>query len=81
MSFIKQGWIILKGNKEVVREIGVAPLNVDEQTFIDKYSDYDKNNDAGSYTYNTVKNNGFEILVTTKNGKIALIQCIPENHY
>lgn len=66
----------LKGNKEVVREIGVAPLNVDEQTFIDKYSDYDKNNDAGSYTYNTVKNNGFEILVTTKNGKIALIQCI-----
>ena len=40
-----------------------------------------KNNDAGSYTYNTVKNNGFEILVTTKNGKIALIQCIPENHY
>ncbi|GEQ07948.1 hypothetical protein EQ029_01620 [Staphylococcus haemolyticus] len=71
----------LKGNKEVVREIGVAPLNVDEQTFIDKYSDYDKNNDAESYTYNTVKNNGFEILVTTKNGKIALIQCIPENHY
>ena len=23
-----------------------------------------------------MKNNGFEILVTTKNGKIALIQCI-----
>ncbi|KGJ25611.1 zinc-ribbon domain-containing protein [Staphylococcus haemolyticus] len=71
----------LKGNKEVVREIGVAPLNVDEQTFIDKYSDYEKNNGSGSYIYNTVKNNGFEILVTTKNGEIALIQCIPENHY
>lgn len=71
----------LKGNTEVVRGIGVSPSNVDEQTFISKYSDYEKNNDAGSYIYNTVKNNGFEILVTTKNDKIALIQCIPENHY
>ena len=60
----------LKGNTEVVRGIGVSPSNVDEQTFISKYSDYEKNNDAGSYIYNTVKNNGFEILVTTKTIKL-----------
>ncbi|MDY4023039.1 zinc ribbon domain-containing protein [Staphylococcus borealis] len=70
----------LKGNTEVVREIGVSPSNVDERTFISKYSDYEEKNDAGVYIYNTVKNNGFEILVDTENGKIALIQCIPENH-
>ena len=52
--FTKWAWIIyiiygdlavvyeLKGNTEVVRGIGVSPSNVDEQTFISKYSDYEK---------------------------------------
>ena len=80
--FTKWAWIIyiiygdlavvyeLKGNTEVVRGIGVSPSNVDEQTFISKYSDYEKIMIFGSYIYNTVKNNGFEILVTTKTIKL-----------
>lgn len=81
-DYIKYGNIAIIYNPRTqdntVASIGVAPDNVSEQEFISKYNTYDKHSASGQYTYNNVKNNGFEILVTPVKGKIVLVECIPE---
>ncbi|MCJ1661298.1 hypothetical protein MT341_01630 [Staphylococcus sp. NRL 18/288] len=81
-DYIKYGNIAIIYNPRTqdntVWGIAVAPDNVSEQEFIRKYNTYDQHTGSGAYIYNNVKNNGFEILVTPVNGKVALVECIPE---
>lgn len=63
---------------KTVAMVAVAPDNVSEHEFISKYNNYDKHSLSGSYIYNNVKDNGFEIIVTPVNGKVVLIECVPE---
>ncbi|MCH4533030.1 zinc-ribbon domain-containing protein [Staphylococcus haemolyticus] len=60
-----------------VSMIAVAPDNISEQAFITRYNSYEDHNLAGQYIYDSVKNNGFQIIATAVNGKVVLIECAP----
>lgn len=60
-----------------VARIAVAPDNISEQAFITRYNSYEDHNLAGQYVYDSVKNNGFQIIATAVNGKVVLIECAP----
>ncbi|UDI77359.1 zinc-ribbon domain-containing protein [Staphylococcus taiwanensis] len=81
-DYIKYGNIAITYNPHTqikkVAMVAVAPDNVSEHEFISKYNNYDKHSLSGSYIYNNVKDNGFEIIVTPVNGKVVLIECVPE---
>lgn len=81
-DYIKYGNIAViynpRTHDNIVWGIAIAPDNVSEKEFIRKYNNYDQHSASGQYIYNNVKNNGFEILVTPENGKVVLVECIPE---
>mgnify|MGYP001757414010 FL=1 len=63
-------------NDEVVH-VGVAPNDISEDQFIQKYNEPDDRK-PNQLIYDSNKDNDFSVLVNVKNGKISVIENVDQ---
>lgn len=76
-TYEKYGNLAVAYENDEVAHIGVAPSNISEDQFIQKYNEPDDRK-PNQLIYDSNKDNDFSVLVNVKNGKISVIENVDQ---